>query len=387
MRFFLITFGSLRIKKARALLLAGSIALTAAAIVSIMLASSSASTQLQHTLDTVGANIIVAPGSSELDLEYAGIKVDGFTYDFRELTIEDVDRINTIKNRENIAVIAPKLVGAAKLSGLNAPVLVVGVDFEAEQKLKHWWNVSGDFPTGINEAVVGSELATELGVKAGNKIRLGDRYFVVTGILEPTQTQDDRVVFVPLESAQALFNKPGKVSFIEVAALCYDCPIEKIVSQISEKIPDANVQALKEVIESRMAAVNYFKRFGLLVSGFITLISILIIFILTTLSVVERTREIGILRAIGYHSTHIFSIVLLEVVVLSGIGGITGSIAGIYASHAVLQLIAGYEAVLVLHWNIPLFAAAGAVLAGLVGALYPSFRATRIDPAAALRFV
>jgi putative ABC transport system permease protein len=75
-----------------------------------------------------------------------------------------------------------------------------------------------------------------------------------------------------LATAQSLFDKGGRVSMAEVAALCQDCPIEEMVKQISDALPGAKVMAIQQVVKGRMETLGHFKKFSYGISGVILLI-------------------------------------------------------------------------------------------------------------------
>jgi putative ABC transport system permease protein len=104
-------------------------------------------------------------------------------------------------------------------------------------------------------------------------------------------------------------------------------------------------------------------------------------------SVVERTKEIGVLRAIGFRRTHIIKSLMIEVVVISAAGGMGGWIAGLTASRLALPYFMENGAQI--EWRAPLalLAIAAAMLIGIVSSAYPAIRASRLDPSEAVRYV
>ncbi len=101
-------------------------------------------------------------------------------YDVGELTEADLDRIQTIKNARNISVVAPKLLGAMPIGGQT--VLVAGVQFDDELRLKQWWDMEGTEPDSQDEALAGLRLARTLDLRAGDDVEIrwarlsSDRY-------------------------------------------------------------------------------------------------------------------------------------------------------------------------------------------------------------------
>ena len=125
---------------------------------------------------------------------------------------------------------------------------------------------------------------------------------------------------------------------VEVAALCKDCPIESMVKQISDVLPNARVMAIQQVVKSRMEALAQLKKFSYGISGIILLIGSLVVMVTMMGSVRERTKEIGIFRAIGYRKGHIMRIVFTEAAIVSGLAGIIGYWLGL-VPHMELPLV------------------------------------------------
>ncbi len=85
--------------------------------------------------------------------------------------------------------------------------------------------------------LLGSQAADSLHVMQGDGLEISGRKFKVSGVLNQTGSQDDSLILMPLEKAQKLLGKEGKISIVEVAALCSGCPIGDMVTQIAEKTP------------------------------------------------------------------------------------------------------------------------------------------------------
>jgi putative ABC transport system permease protein len=263
--------------------------------------------------------------------------------------------------------------------------LLAGVDFEVAGILKPWWKVKGAFPDS-GGILLGAEAAGVLGLNLGESITVHNRLLHVSGILEHTGSQDDQLVFARIGTAQAILGKEGKVSMVEVAALCKDCPIDEMVRQISEILPTAKVMAIQQVVKGRMETLAQFKKFSYGLSAVVILIGGMVVLVTLMGSVRERTEEIGIFRAIGFRKRHVMSIIFLEAGIVSGIAGILGYVLGIGGTQLALRLFSESPAPAIpIDAEMVVGAILMAVVVGLVSSAYPAFMAARLDPNEALR--
>ncbi len=365
MRLSDVIWSNLRRRRGRMVLLVLGLVLGVGTVVALMAITATLQEDVANKMDQFGANVLIVPRSSSLSLSYGGLTVAAASYDVGELTLADLERIRTIKNARNISVVAPKLLSAVQIAG--RPVLVAGVRFADELRLKQWWQVEeGREPTAPDEALAGRRLSTLLGLRPGTPLEIGGETFRIAGILAENGSQDDDILFIDLAAAQEAMGRPGKVSLAEVAALCSACPVEDIVAQIGEVLPQAQVTALRQAVALRMQTVGQLERFALAVSAVVVTIGGLVV--LTTMlgAVAERRQEIGLFRALGFRQRHVMQIILGEVGVVSLGGGILGWLAGMGAAVILAPHVANVTTPV--PWN-PLLAlgAVGTALAEEVG--------------------
>ncbi len=378
-----IAFNNLRRRKSRMAFLVVGLLIGVATVVTLVSLSNALTADIQHKMENFGANILLTPRSDTLSLSYGGITLGGVSIDSREIVQADLVKIHTIKNSRNISAVAPKVLGAVTVD--NERVMLMGVELDKEFHLKKWWTINGEPAKTDHQLVVGNTAAAKLNLKIGSKLTISGELFEVTGILDKTGSQDDQLLIGSLPTAQRLLNKPGTVSLVEVAALCSDCPVSDMVNQIAEVLPNVEVRAIQQVVKTRMHALDQFRTFSLAIAAIVLLIGALVVFVTMMGSVNERTREIGIFRALGFRRGHVVRLILMESAAVSLLAGLLGYLVGMLATQAVLPFMAEHQ--VALHWS-PVLAGLAMLLALLVGcaaSFYPALHASRLDPTEALR--
>lgn len=378
-----IAANNLRRRKAKVFFLIAGLMIGVSAVVALMTTTRILAEDMAHKMDEFGANIIVTPKSEGLSLTYGGLSLGGFSFDVKEIHQDELSKIKTIENAANIRIVSPKVFGVFEQGDQKA--MVVGVDFNSELALKKWWKINGKAPESDSQILVGHDMASKFNLSTHSSIDIKGHPFTVSGILESTGSQDDSLVFMKLPLAQKMFDKEGLVGMVEIAALCKNCPISELVSQLTKALPTAKVTAVQQVVEGRMDTLQSFQKFSLGLSGLILFVGAMVVFVTMMSSVTERTREIGIFSAIGFRSSHIMKIILLEAVIVSLCAGIFGYIAGIGVTYGLLSLLSEHMPHMSLDPYVAVGSVALAIALGLIASFYPARAAAVMDPNEALR--
>jgi len=379
-----ISFGNIKRRKGKMLFLVLGLVIGISTIVTLLSITQSMTQNIEQRLNQFGANIVMVPKSENLSLNYGGIDVGGVSYKVREFDQEKLSNIRTIKNSKNLSIIAPKVLGPVIVKDKN--VLLMGVLFEEELALKTWWNRTGGvFPQKDDEVILGSQAATLFGFKIGDTIRLSGKPFKVATILKSTGASEDDAIIADLSAAQKILGKEGKLSMVEISAFCQGCPISEMTLQIAEKFPNAKVTAMKQAVMSKMQSIDMFKSFSLGVSIIVILIGSLLVLVTMMGAVNERTREIGIFRAIGFRRGHVMQIILLEALLLGIIGGILGFGIGNLIAYGIIPIVIKDGVFAGINTNLGIISILMAVALSLLASLYPAFKASNMDPSEALR--
>lgn len=382
MRLYNISFNNLRRRQGKMLFLVLGLFIGIATIVTLLSITESMSRDIEDRLDQFGANIVMVPKSDSLSLSYGGISVGGVNYENVEFAEERMGRIREIQNSKNLGVVAPKVLGGAELNGKK--MLLMGTNLEQELGLKTWWQFEGEIP-GPGQLLVGSEAAASFGLQAGDEVRLNGYLFTVGAILMPTGAPEDGIVIGDLHEIQRVLGKEGKISMVEISAFCRGCPISDMVLQIAEKFPEGKVTALQQAVMSKMQSIEMFKSFSYGIAVLVISIGSLLVFVTMMGSVNERTREIGIFRAIGFRRGHVMQIILLEAMVVGLVGGLLGYAGGNAVSWAVMPYVIKEGAFSGFNPTLGGVSVLLSIALSLLASLYPAQKASNLDPSEALR--
>jgi putative ABC transport system permease protein len=378
-----ISFNNLNRRKGKMIFLVLGLFIGIATIVTLLSITESMSRDIEDRLDQFGANIIMVPKSENLSLSYGGVSMGGVNYKTVEFNEARIPDIRTIEYSKNLGLVAPKVLGAASVKGKD--VLLMGVDFESELALKNWWQFEGTPPAQPNELLIGSQTALTFKLGVGDSLILGEKEFTVTSILKPTGATEDGIIIGDLHAFQKVLGKEGKISMVEIAAFCRDCPITELVLQIAEKFPDAKVTALRQAVMSKMQSIEMFKSFSYGIAVLVIFIGSLLVFVTMMGSVNERTREIGIFRAIGFRRGHVMQIILLEAMVVGLIGGILGYLGGNAIAFTAMPMVIKDGAFAGFNYSLGGLAVLLSIALSLIASLYPAQKASKLDPSEALR--
>lgn len=333
---------------------------------------------LQRSLTEYGANVVISPRSEHLNLSYGGLSVSSVEYEVKKLDSSAVDVI-TQQMGESVKI-APKVIGAAEVSGKR--YMIIGVDFDQELKIKPWWKIEGVVP-GEKQVVIGSQLALRSNLKIGDALDLGKGQFPVVGIMAETGGTEDQGVFTTINTSRSLTGITDQWSLIELNTQ----DTAKAVSQLTPFLTSANVTEVTQLVQGSKENVERFTRFSGIISLALGFIGVLVITVTLAGNINDRARELGVLRAIGFRQKHILFLLGREAVIISLAGSIIGYLIGIFAS-LILGLSLGNDSmVFSLQPGLGVAVIFGSLTVGLIGMIYPAWRTLKLDLQDVLKFI
>jgi len=267
------------------------------------------------------------------------------------------------------------------------PLLIAMGYHPREFAIRHFHIVEGQPLTARRQVIVGRGAAEAMGLELGNSLRLLDSTFRVAGIYETGVGYEESGVVIGLREAQALAGKPHQVTWYLIKLRDGSTErAEEVRGYLDENFPEVDVALTSEFVEimpdmrtmdEMMGQISFLAMF----IGAVGMLNTML------MSVLERTREIGLLRALGWRRRQVIGMILREALALGLVGGVCGIILGLGLAWGITQipLVGG---MLKTSYSPELFAQALAValVTGVLGGLYPAWRATRMRPVEALRY-
>lgn len=337
-------------------------------------------------LDRMGLQMMLVPLGCPYDAAARVLKGRELETSLPESALEQVRRDPAV------AVAAPLLMAALPRPSEGRADMWVGLD-ESAGALKPWWHARAGAAwfSETNSIILGCD-AAEVELRAPGDFfyspETGQK-FRVAGVLERSGTSDDSLFFVPLHTAQLMFKQPGRLTAIAIRL--HDPAQLREAAERLQKIPGAQVVTLTEMMGTFLNLVGAVRTLLLSLAGVALAVSILSVFNTLMAAVVERTNELCIMRAIGASRLQIIRLITTESLLLTGAGSVAGMALALIAGRSLENVVkkfiplAPQEPLFSLTIIILLQCAAVGIAVGLLAGLYPAWRASRLQPAEALK--
>jgi putative ABC transport system permease protein len=391
-----VALGALRANKLRSLLTMLGIVIGVAAVIAVVALGRGAQKQVNDRIAALGTTLLTVNAGQA---RTGGIQVGANT---AKLTMDDAD---ALKDRgEHIIAVQPEMSGNLQVAYLNqnTNTSIVGVTANYPEVRKYDMEV-GRFFTNTEDltrqrmAVVGHTVLDNLNVQApeaiiGEGIRIRSIMFASKGQTSGFQNPDDQI-FIPINTARFRVLGNNRIRSISILASSEDeipdamASIEKVLRREHHlrvgQVDDFQIRNASDFLATLGETTQVF---SLLLAG-IAAVSLLVggigIMNIMLVSVTERTREIGIRKALGATKLNILFQFLIEAVVLCLLGGTIGIIVGTGGAVA-FHRFAGWNTEVGISSVIVAFAFSAFV--GVVFGVYPARRAASLDPITALRY-
>ena len=304
--------------------------------------------------------------------------------------------VEVLERRPGVSAVSPMVSGAAlaRRGEASRSVNVSGVELRRYDGVVNLGArlVTGTLRLAPGEAIVGTTLAADLG------LRVGDRFVASTGAREESlriaglvdlgaTELNRRTVIVPLRSAQSLLDLAGGATRIDVS-LADVWAARDLAAELARELP-AKVESWQDTNAQLVSALNAQSVSTTIIRGVVMVVVVLGIASVLVVSVVQKQREIGILRAMGATRAQVMGVFLVQ----GALVGLLGAVAGVALAAGMIELfsrlVKGSDGLPLFSISLsPAVALQVALLAwaaGVLAALAPARRAARMDPAQAIR--
>jgi lipoprotein-releasing system permease protein len=305
-----------------------------------------------------------------------------------------------LDRRDGLAAVSPIVSGPAFAvrGDANKSVAVQGVLPERYTRVIRMDDklVAGEFRVQPGEAVIGKDLAADLGIGVGDRFRLVtgsgaaqvDDAYVVTGLVDlGIKDMNRRAVYLGFRTAQALFDLPGGASQIDLAV--DDLFGAERLAQSLARETGLTADSWMKTNEQLLAAINAQTITTRTIRVFVSIVVVLGIASVLVVWVVQKRREIGILRAMGASRGRIQRVFLLQGAIVALVGAILGSALATAMIRIFAKIARNMDGTPLFELRLDpwLYASAviGAILFGVLAAVAPARRAAHLDPAQAIR--
>src|SRR6185503_13000099 len=257
---------------------------------------------------------------------------------------------------------------------------IEGVDWEPFAAMNGISLIAGRAPQANDEVVVDETKARNNQVTVGSTLNLiGDKPYRVVGIYSPESTAR---VKMSLRAMQEAFEAIDKCTYIMVKVRD-GSDKGAVAKRIAEQLPGNKVQFTEDVFMSPERSIPYLPVFLRVLVGLAAVVSAVVVMLAMYTTITERTREIGILKALGASRGYIIGLIEKEAMLISFIGLIAGFIVSLFAGYLIHRF---YGLFFEFSWAWAITAATIGLVGGAVGALYPAIRAANLDPVSALAY-
>jgi putative ABC transport system permease protein len=398
--FWRVWLRSLAVRRPQSALALAALALGAAVASMLLNVYGDAHRKMQEEFRAYGPNLILAPAGIETSPGASSGSLGGLMD--REVLGQIQDKLLSLGPVDSKTVAVPVLYVVASAqagtsSSLPASNLVaVGTNFAALKALNPAWRLSGALnDLGSGACALGAHAATRLGLKTGDLLRLtpltagpgpsaGGRSAVcsIAGLVASGAGEDDQV-FLPLGELQEVAGLPGGLSLIETRVAARPAELNKAVDDLQQEFPSLAARPVREIVQSEGEVLATIRGLALTLAALILGVVVLCVMATVTAIVLERRKEVAVMKALGASDRTVFGLLLAELGALGLAGGLAGFVLGALLAHRLGVELFGV-ALNTAWWTlVPVLAAA--LLVAAIPALVPVSTVRNIDPARTLR--
>jgi putative ABC transport system permease protein len=320
-------------------------------------------------LQNVGADVLFQPPDASLILGATSAV----------MPLKYIDIMKTVPGVKDVTPVLNWHV--SQIKGESKAVNLWAIDYASFERISGGFEMAqGQGLAAADDMIMDTILAETTGTKVGDVLPLMNRQFRIAGIFKPGAGGR---LYARLPDVQEAIGAPEKASFFLVKGE-RAADAEPLAKALAEKFKGHKITPVAQVsrmMQENMVGLREFKR---VLTSMAVIVSFLVVLLAMYTAIIERTREIGILRAIGASQGKVVQLVVSESLLICVVGVLLGLGLAFWGSFSIHRVFPTQVVRLTREWAA--IAAALGVVGGLLGSLYPAIRAARMDPVQALNF-
>ena len=331
--------------------------------------------KISRELRAYGPNLSLLPMTQALGIENGAILAGNSYLLQKDLT--------GIQNDPEILNVSPVLEGSVKVNDQVTGIL--GMDWDIAQKIHPWWELKGGVPQK-DSVVIGQEVAKRFNLSINQPLTLnsGEKTLEVkvAGVVQ-TGGDEDNQILANLATTQTILGMVGKVSRIDLSVLSTKTSVENKGAELEKKVPGSRAKVIQQVAHAEERLLEKIQALMVFITIGVLIVSLLSIAGTMTTAVIQRRKEIGIMKAIGASNKEIAKLFLTEATVFGVLGGVLGLVLG-FSLAQVIGLTVFSTSMVLPPVVIPLTVGC-ACLVTWVASSKPVMQAVSVEPAITLR--
>jgi putative ABC transport system permease protein len=367
-------------RKGRTAMLLAVLAMASSLATALGIVSSSMGKRVAEEVRKYGANLVIIPESSRLNVGSGGLN---FGEVIEPVYLQEKQVADALSRSGLKAERSFHLRGA--LHWKDSDVMVEGVDFTEIRKLFPWWQLKGGWP-GAGEALVGSDLAARLGIKIGEVVELSGEGKPVrlrlSGIVS-SGGEEDGLLFLALPELQLALGLEGRLTMVRLLVTAEGSSLKDKAAQLQPLLSGAKVSEVRQIARTSEGLLAKVKLLMVLVTAVVLVSAGSSVAGTMSTTVLERSKEIGLMKAMGGTRWEVLLIFCGEAAMLGVLGGVVGYLLGSGIAQFITRTVFAASSDV-----IPWFAGVSlgvSIFLALLGSVGPMVSVFRLDPVRSLR--
>jgi putative ABC transport system permease protein len=367
-------------RKGRTALLLAVLAMASSLATALGVVSHSMEKRVAEEVRKYGANLTITPESARLDVGSGGLNFG---------VVSEPAYLQQREMEDTLARSGLKAERSFHLRGVlhrnDVDLMVEGVNFEDIRRLFPWWQLKGVWPAA-GETVVGSDLATRLGLKQGDRLELAGKFqnvkLRVSGIVS-SGGEEDGLLFLALPELQQALGQNGQLTLVRLMVTAGDDSLKKSAAALQRLLPSAKVSEVRQTARTSEGLLAKVKLLMFMVAAVVLVSAGSSVTGTMSTTVLERSKEIGLMKAIGGTRREVMLIFCGEAAMLGVLGGLAGYLLGCAIAQFITRTVFSASAEF-----IPRFAGISlgvSLFLALLGSIGPMISVFKLDPVRSLR--